>query len=300
MADPNPLAREECVRIASKRNQRVLCQEPLGRLPKLKKISPLFDTPAPINTKKIYTPLEQIVQNRINFRIYPYQKINSQYLNEMRDFIDPNTYGQKEYDDLTKNSQSTCISLIAASLSSQYVFNKLLATLPAEVGILIYLCAWENQSFFSKDDLKRIATLKKNGDKVKVASLKEMSTLCGLNEFYEDGQHPSLKYLKAVSLADFFISGAQWKDEILDNLPLFFKNKIKQYLEFTDYKTLRCREFLKHVKRQKSEYDSEKIEKEIRQSFKTLLTLLPRGEWVAVEHIVQAICYRELATNIPP
>ncbi|MFK5952837.1 MAG: hypothetical protein QM498_07235 [Desulfobacterium sp.] len=416
--DPNPLVREGCEQIAAEQNQQVYRQAPLDRLPKIEKISD--KSTAPQNTKKAYTPFEQTVKNGINFRTYAYQKINSQYLSEMRYFIDPNTYGHKEYDELQGNTQSTCIRLIAATLSSKYVFKGLLAKLPAEVGILIYLCTWENQFFFTKDDLKRIATLRKtgkdkqgkfpelpasflpllgkpfpshtqwdveviqnpafflfeiertwngrsstagyrvnihkdfiphlkkilplpelfdvtpvpdvslapesytvyeekrffeqlptilafiaqdnleftkNGDKVKVASLKKMSTLCTLNEFYEGGQHSSLKYLKSTSLADFFISGAQWKGEVLDNLPLFLKNKIKQYLEFTDYKALRCRDFLKHVKRQKPEYDSAKIEKEIRQSFKTLLTLLPKGKWVAVEHIVQAICYRGLATN---
>ncbi len=54
---------------------------------------------------------------------------------------------------------------------------------------------------------------------------------------------------------------------------------------------------LNHVKRQKPEYDSGTIEKEIRQSFKTLLTLLPKGKWVAVEHVVKAICYRGLPSN---
>ena len=416
--DPNPLVREGCEQIAAEQNQRMQRQAPLDRLPKIEKVSD--KSAAPQNTKKTYTPFEQTVKNGINFRTYAYQKINSQYLNEMRDFIDPNTYGQKRYDNLKSNTQSTCIRLIAATLSNEYVFKGLLAKLPAEVGILIYLCTWENQSFFSKDDLKRIATLRKNGkdkqekfpdlpasflpllgkpfpshtqwdveviqnpafflfkiertwnsrsstagyrinihkdfiphlkkvlplpelfdvtpvpdvslapgsctayeekrffeqlptilafiaqdnleftkngDRVKVASLKKMSTLCALNEFYEGGQHSSLKYLKSTSLAYFFISGAQWKGESLDNLPLFLKNKIKQYLDFTDYKALRCRDFLKHVKRQKPEYDSEKIEREIRHSFKTLLTLLPKGEWVAVEHIVQAICYRELAIN---
>jgi len=417
--DPNPLVREGCDRIAVRQNQRVCRQAPLDRLPKIEQVGDKFA--APQNKRKTYTPFEQTVKNCINFRTYAYQKINSHYLNEMRDFIDPNTYGQKKYDALKGNTQPTCIRLIAASLSSKYVFKGLLEKLPAEVGILIYLCTWENQCFFSKQDLKRIATLRKSGkdklkkfpdlptsflpllgkpfpshtqwdveviqnpafflfkiertwnsksstagyemsihedfiphlkkvlplpafydvtplvdvsvapgsctvyeeksffeqlptilafitqdnleftksgDKIKVASLKKMSNLCALNEFYKGRQHPSsLKYLKAASLAEFFISGVQWKEDSLDNLPLFLKDRIKRYLEFTDYKPLRCRELLTYVKRQRPEYDSEKIEEEIRQSFKTLLTLLPREGWVAVEHIVQAICYRELATN---
>ncbi len=417
--DPNPLVREGCVRIAAEQNQPMKGQGPLNRLPKVKTTKTGSATDSPMNTKIKYTLLEQTVKNCINFRISPYQKINSQYLNEMRDFIDPNTYGRKKYDDLKENTPSTCIRLIAATLSNKYIFEKLLPTLPAEVGILIYLCTWENYFFFSKDDLKRLSRLRKNGkdkqekfpelpasllpllgkafppktqwdveviqhpafflfkiertwntsystagykfnihedfiphlkkvlplpalydvvpvsddyidpqayavyeekhffeqlptilafiaqdnleftkngDRVKVASLKKMSTLCGLNEFHGE-DHPPMKYFKTASLADFFISGAQWKDEAMHNLPLFLKNRIKQYLDFTDYKTLRCRELLNHVKRQKPEYDSEKAEKEIRQSFKTLLTLLPKGEWVAVGNLVQAICYRGLETN---
>jgi hypothetical protein len=417
--DPNPLVREGCVRIAAEQNQPMKGQAPLARLPKVKTTETGSATASPINTKIKYTLLEQNVKNCINFRISPYQKINSQYLNEMRDFIDPNTYGRKKYDDLKENTPLTCIRLIAATLSNKYMFKKLLPTLPAEVGILIYLCTWENYFFFSKDDLKRLSRLRKNGkdkqgkfpelpasllpllgkafpsktqwdveviqnpafflfiiertwnsssstagykfnihkdfiphlkkilplpalydvvpvsddyidpqayavyeekrffeqlptilafitqdnleftkngDRVKVASLKKMSTLCGLNEFYGE-DHPPFKYLKASCLADFFMSGAQWKDEALDNLPLFLKNRIKQYLDFTDYKTLRCRELLNYVKSQKPQYESGKAEKEIRQSFKTLLTLLPKGKWVAVENVVQAICYRGLETS---
>ena len=372
-----------------------------------------------MNTKIKYTLLEQTVKQCINCHIYPYQKLNIQYLNEMRDFIDPNTYGLKKYDDLKENTPLTCIRLIAATLSNKYIFNKLLPTLPAEVGILIYLCTWENYSFFTKADLTRIATLikdgkdkkekfpelpasflpllgkafppktkwdveviqnpafflfkiertwnsssstagyiinihkdfiphlkkllpspafydvvpvpddyidpqcyavyeekrffeqlpailafisqdnlefTKNGDRVKAASLKKMSTLCGMNEFYQEGE-TALKYLKATLLADFFISGAQWKNEELDDLAIFLKDRINQYLAFTDYKVFQCRELLNYVKRQKPEYDSGKIEKEIRHSFKTLLTLLPKGKWVAVEHVVKAICYRGLPRN---
>jgi len=123
-----------------------------------------------------------------------------------------------------------------------------------------------------------------------------MSTLCGMNEFYQEGQ-ADLKYLKATFLADFFISGAQWKDEELDNLAIFLKNRIKEYLAFTDYKVFQCRDLLNYVKRQKPEYDAGKIEKEIRQSFQNLLTRLPKGKWVAVEHVVKAICYRGLPMN---
>ena len=422
--DSNPLVREGCVKIAAQQNQRVYRQDPLNRLPKVENVSTRSATVISENTKIPYTPFEQTVQNRINFRAYPYQKINSQYFNDMRDFIDPNTYGHKKYDTLKRNSQGTSIRLIAATLSSKYIFEKLLVTLPAEVGILIYLCTWENQSFFTKADLQRMATLKetgkdkqgkfpelppsflpflgnpfpakikwdveviqnpafflfdiertwktqssiagyrfnihqdfiphlkkllprpalynivpvpedsfdpqayavheekrffeqlpailafisqdnleftKNGDRVKVNSLKKMSTMCGLNEFYGNEFHgrdlAPVKYLKAAFLADFFISGAQWKKDALENLPIFLKNRIKSYFEFTDYKTILCKELLNHVKRYGSEYKPDKPEKEIRQSFKTLLTLLPKGEWVAVEDVVKAVCYRGLPTN---
>ena len=146
--DPNPLVREACVRIAAEKNQVVYPQEPLKRLPKIEKHNNESDTDgpknkqktytsrsttdAPENTKIPYTPFEQKVQNHINFRAYPYQKINDQYLNAMRDFIDPNTYGHKKYDTLERNSQGTCIKLIAATLSSKYVFEKLLVTLPGK------------------------------------------------------------------------------------------------------------------------------------------------------------------------
>jgi len=433
--DPNPLVRDACVQIAAEKNKIFYPREPLRRLPKIGEFNIDSHTGAPkkrqqsytrrsttATTKKRtdpYTPFEQIVKEGINFRRYPHSKINAQYLTALLDFIDPASYGQKKYDSLKKKSKDACIRLIAAALSNKNLFKKLLESLPAQVGILIYLCTWENRHAFSKTELQRLISLKKtgkdqqgklpelppaflpflkkpfppkinwdvevlqnpafflfdirrtwesydskagykfnlpqafipqlkkvlphptlydvvpvpeqsldpqvyivhkdeqffeqlpailafisqanleftkNGDKIKVNSLKKMATLCGMNEFYEKNQG-AVKYLKTSSIANFFISGSEWKAEELKDLPIFMKNRIKSYLEFKGHKTIRCREFLNHVKYQRPEYESDKLEKKIRHSFKTLLTLLPRGEWVSVENVVTALCYRDLPTN---
>lgn len=147
-------------------------------------------------------------------------------------------------------------------------------------------------AFIAQDNLE----FTKNSDRIKVGSLKKMSTLCKLKEFYGESQ-TALKYMKTSFLADFLISGASCKDEEHGNLPLFLKNRIKEYMEFTDSKTLRCRELLNHVKRKKAEFDSDEDEKNIRHSLQTMLTLLPEGEWVSVYNIAKAVFYRELEIN---
>jgi hypothetical protein len=104
-------------------------------------------------------------------------------------------------------------------------------------------------SFIAQGNLK----FNKNGNKIIAGSLKKMSEVCGIDEFYLNDDK-ELKFVKTKLLSEFFGGISPWKPKDLEDLPAFIKDKINRYFSFKEFTAHRCRGSFDYIKRQMIEF----------------------------------------------
>jgi len=215
--DPNPLVRESCEAIAAKSSKQSIRQQPFTRSPQTRTVK---SKPAP---KEVYTTFEKTIQTFIDVGQLNYKVIYSRYLSHMLEFMDAESYEKNKFEGLKVNSLASSIRLIAEILSSKPLFEKLLGILPAEVGILIYLCTWERENEFSKVFLKHLTFPKNNkdGKKRELNDLNDPNNSNNLNDLKELFGLPGT--LLAL-LGDRFLTGIKWDEELIENPEFFLFN----------------------------------------------------------------------------
>lgn len=147
-------------------------------------------------------------------------------------------------------------------------------------------------SFIAQGNLK----FAKNGKKILQGSLKKMAMACRIDEFYTHGDR-DLNYVKTNLLAQFFSQISSWKPKDLEDLPGFIKDKINGYFSFKESLDHRSRSFFGFIKRQMDEFDSDHDERQMRQNFKKILSLLPEGEWISTINIARVAFYGGIDFN---
>ena len=147
-------------------------------------------------------------------------------------------------------------------------------------------------SFIAQGNLK----FAKNGKKILQGSLKKMAMACRMDEFYTHGDR-DLDYLKTNLLAHFFSQISSWKPKDLEDLPGFIKDKINGYFSFKEAVAHRSRSFFGFIKRQLEEFDLDHYERQMRQNFKKILSLLPEGEWISTINIARVAFYGGIDFN---
>lgn len=153
--DANPLVRETCQDISRQHRKKIPPVSPFQRTPEFM----LPKTASRSKTEKVvFSDFEKSLNNAFNFRQLQYKKVHTQYLKDLLELMDPDTIGDKAFKLMSGNTQAGFIKSVAAVLCDKMLFETLLKKLPAEVGILIYRCTWENQFFATKTELADLTT----------------------------------------------------------------------------------------------------------------------------------------------
>ena len=99
--------------------------------------------------KKQVAPYNKMEMSISYYCDFPIQnQVYSLYLSHLPDLLGKNKYTEKNYtpkelEALKENTEYSCVRLLSAAVSNDFLFNTILEKLPEDVVLLIYIMAWE-------------------------------------------------------------------------------------------------------------------------------------------------------------
>lgn len=229
--DVNPAVRKMCQDIANEFGLKVPTYSPLKNPPGKggSKPSPAKDSGSK-NEKVTFSKSEAYLVQLFPFQLeIQHKKIYTKYLKDLLTYIDPDVVGEKAFRQMSETSHSGFIKLLAHTLSDKMLFEALLSQLPSEVGLLLYICVWEDHLSVDKSMLGQLAQsdFQKTLDIVIPEAIKQRFG----KPFLTDGHvEPSNTTPVGNSLPPQikdFIKNINWDVELIQN-PAFFLFRIER------------------------------------------------------------------------